>query len=320
MNKEQFNHVGRPTNEEVYERKKKKIIKVILIAVLLLVVPAGVYVALNIDNFNLSRIMGNSATPKGVVGIKNDNRITRADYARHLANVRLYRSGAVMQSFAISGGYVYYSQQQSTTSGGYITRVSTNAITGAVSNTGQYLGDEYFILKDAGHVANIDIEETGGKKYLWIGCMTKNQKKNGKGLCRIPLEDIKFNKTIQTPGNTKNGYKEFLGKSSITAVHSNSNTLVSLTGSKKTYNFEVYNLNEFIKNNGNIKPRKSFTIKHSNNNYSRQGIDVYNGYIYSLEGNISSSKNKKVFISVYDINTGKAVIYRKRLNYPTGNY
>ena len=55
-------HVGRPTNEEVAKRKKKKNIKMFLIIFLCVLLVGGIALFLNRDNIDFSSLMGNSAT------------------------------------------------------------------------------------------------------------------------------------------------------------------------------------------------------------------------------------------------------------------
>lgn len=57
-----FNHVGRPTNEEVSKYNKKKKLKIIGIIASIIVVVGGIFLFLNKDNLELSGIMGNSVS------------------------------------------------------------------------------------------------------------------------------------------------------------------------------------------------------------------------------------------------------------------
>lgn len=55
-------HVGRPTNEEVASRKRKRVVKVSLITLACVLLFGGLFVFLNRDNIDFSSIMGNSAS------------------------------------------------------------------------------------------------------------------------------------------------------------------------------------------------------------------------------------------------------------------
>lgn len=59
--KNRFNHVGRSSNEEIIENKKRKIIKIIGIISSILLVVSCVILYFNKDSLELSKIMGNSS-------------------------------------------------------------------------------------------------------------------------------------------------------------------------------------------------------------------------------------------------------------------
>ena len=57
---EEKKHVGRPTNEEVASRKKKKVVKYSLITVISILLVGGIALFLNRDNIDFSSLMGAS--------------------------------------------------------------------------------------------------------------------------------------------------------------------------------------------------------------------------------------------------------------------
>ena len=59
---EKMKHVGRPTNEEVAKRKKKKIVKYSLFAIAFILLVGGIVLFINRDNIDFSSLMGNSAS------------------------------------------------------------------------------------------------------------------------------------------------------------------------------------------------------------------------------------------------------------------
>lgn len=67
-------HVGRPTNEEAANKKKKKIIKISLITVLILFIIGGITLFINRDNIDFSSLMGASSLKrkKFVINEYND--------------------------------------------------------------------------------------------------------------------------------------------------------------------------------------------------------------------------------------------------------
>ena len=231
------------------------------------------------------------------------------EYDKYKTNIKLKKNG-VLQSFAIADDYLYISQQQASSSGGYISKIPLNSVTNTVKNEGQYLGENYAILKNYGHVANIDIETTNGKRYLWTQCSSEKA-----AHCRVPLSNIRFDKSIQTPKDTI----KFSGVS-LVAVDPHNDTVVTMDGSRKKHIFKVYSLGEYVASKGKNIPDPIYSFKkvHKGVKYSRQGFDVDGNYIYSLEGNMSSNKNPGVFISVFKLD-GTTVIYRKKVQYPNDN-
>ena len=60
--KSKYNHVGRPSNEEVKIYGNKKKIKIIAVIFLMLVAFGSIYIYLNRDNVNFLLLMGNSSS------------------------------------------------------------------------------------------------------------------------------------------------------------------------------------------------------------------------------------------------------------------
>lgn len=68
-----YGHVGRPTNEEVNNLKKKKILKIVLSLTGIIFVLGGLFLFLNRDNLELSSVMGNFAAQKRVMTLKGND-------------------------------------------------------------------------------------------------------------------------------------------------------------------------------------------------------------------------------------------------------
>ena len=249
----------------------------------------------------------------------NNNYIVfSGSYTNYKNNMLLKRKKAVMQSFAIHDNYLYISQQQASNAGGYLSKINMKDIKN-VSGEGQQFFNNIAILENYGHLANIDIEVTNGVPYLWTGCSVDNASVDYN--CRINLNTIKFGSTplLQNPSVSIK-----VAGSNLVAVDSDNRTIVTMTNKKnvsktKVHVFNVYNLDDYIKNKEKATLIRSFEIDNGNSNYHRQGFDVYGNYIYSYEGNKSNSVYDSVFLSVITLD-GNVVVKRKKINYPDNNY
>ena len=213
--------------------------------------------------------------------------------------VKLKRKSAVMQSFAILGNDIYISQKQSDVSsskwkfGGTLSKINDS--------------QNFAVLANYGHMANIDIEQTENDYYLWTDC-------NGYLICRVPLKNINFN-NVYSSSIPAHGQTRF-NKKGLVAVDSINRILIILSGSTRYHTFSVYNLDDFINTDGKTNYIYKFTKDNDNGIYSRQGIEVDGNYIYSYEGNNNKeSEYEKTYISVFTLD-GKTVVYRKEIKKP----
>ena len=218
-----------------------------------------------------------------------------------LINNRQYN---VMQSFAIDGDQIYISQKEPEN--------QKSGVGACLSvTTGEKIVKSSAFLKGFDHVANISIETTNGKKYLWTDC--------GKDrICRVSLNAITFSQQAYLQDPSKKVYKE--DGLDLVAVDSSNRTLVTMTGSKRYHKFTTYNLDDFIANGTGAKKTFEFKIDNGNDHYSKQGFVVSGNYIYSYEGNTSDSQYPKVYISTYSLQGDAITRGRKRINYPNSTY
>ena len=71
--KTKYNHVGRPSKEEVNQYKRNKKIKLIGLIILIFVILGSVFIYINKDKIDLSSIMGNSTSEK-IKNIQNSEK------------------------------------------------------------------------------------------------------------------------------------------------------------------------------------------------------------------------------------------------------
>ena len=167
------------------------------------------------------------------------------------------------------------------------------------------------MLKDFGHMANIDIEVTNGVAYLWTGC--SHDDADVAYHCRIKLDNISYSDppTLQNPSVSVKA-----PNTTLIAVDSDNRSIVLMTGSRRYHKFYIYNLDDYIKNKENATLINCFKIDNENYDYHRQGLEISGNYIYSYEGNPSSSEITGVFLSVYSLD-GQKLVYRKKISYPS---
>ena len=72
-NKKKYGHVGRPSNEEVRQFKKKEMMKNIIISVSLVFVVVLSFLYINREAFNLESVMGDSTAKSRIMTYKNSD-------------------------------------------------------------------------------------------------------------------------------------------------------------------------------------------------------------------------------------------------------
>lgn len=236
------------------------------------------------------------------------------NYSEYKTNMLLQREGAVMQSFAINGDYIYISQQQvSNGYGAHFSKIKLSEVQNQ-KGEGQAFKNNVAVIQDTGHAGNIDIEITNNKAYLWTGCSLDGAKQSYH--CRIPLSGIKFGDRIKNEQN----YSVKVKDGTIISVDSDNRIFTKLTGDTRYHTFTTYNLDDYIANKEKAKVISQFQVDHGKKGVSRQGLEVHGNYIYSYEGNPNNSKEKAhvVYLSVFTL-TGERIVYRKPINYPNNN-
>lgn len=92
-----YDHVGRPSNKEIYEYNKKKKLKVIRIIVTFIVLIGTFFMYLYKDNINLDSLMGNSTYRSSMKKVQVDNK-----YKKIVFKPESYEEGYYYQQYKIN--------------------------------------------------------------------------------------------------------------------------------------------------------------------------------------------------------------------------
>lgn len=283
MNGNKYNHVGRPTNEEVKKYKKKNQLKIILIIIILLVGVGGIYIAFNYKNIDFSSIMGNSASSNNV-----KNRISvNPVYSLYTENLK---SNALQGSAGISNN-IYFTtvlsgsgKKDNYKSYAYNYNLKTKKLT-EIKDINQEINSNYKIFKNNDVVANTRNHEI---RFLYYDAYeNKRASKLFKSTGNVPIINNTNNYNFTNIGYSKSWDK-----------------YVSIDRNKIYF----YNLDDV---NGNINIISECNLDNSlkninNTNIVIQGIIVkgrmlYVAYQSHVKNNVGTLVSYNNHINLYDM-------------------
>lgn len=217
-NKTKYNHVGRPTNEEVKKEKNKKNLKIIGIIAICLVTIGGIFIFLNKDNLSLESIMGSSVYRSSMLKVQKNSKITSVTMAPYF-----YYSNSYVQKTATDNKTKFVTYLFSK-AGFSSSKYKYNKI--------QFFSDGYYIKTVSASAKEVSIptKYTGKTLALKVFATNKSNKKQYVKYLRLNLPSnlqkhptctVEAKKVITYNNTTKNAKPDKKDEYDILTMQSN---------------------------------------------------------------------------------------------------